>query len=86
MRADRSWLPGPRFGRYAALLVLTSLACAFSAEAGNEKPLVEARKFTAIFRKWYISHAGWKHGALSLAPLVWHDGLDGQEASLPPGR
>jgi hypothetical protein len=32
--------------------------------------------------KWYISHAGWEHGGLSLAPLVWHDGLDEEEASI----
>lgn len=32
--------------------------------------------------KWYISHAGWEHGGLSLAPLVWHDGLDSADASL----
>ncbi len=32
--------------------------------------------------KWYISHAGWEHGGLSLAPLTWHDGLDGEDSSL----
>jgi len=32
--------------------------------------------------KWYISHAGWEHGGLSLAPLTWHDGLDQADASL----
>ncbi len=35
--------------------------------------------------RWFISHAGWEHGGLSLAPLTWHDGLDHAEASLPPG-
>lgn len=35
--------------------------------------------------RWYISHAGWEHGGLSLAPLSWHDGLDEQDASLKPG-
>jgi beta-fructofuranosidase len=35
--------------------------------------------------KWYISHAGWEHGGLSLAPLTWHDGLDEANASLKPG-
>lgn len=34
---------------------------------------------------WYISHAGWEHGGLSLARLVWHDGLDGADSSLKPG-
>ena len=33
---------------------------------------------------WYISHAGWEHGGLSLAPLLWHDGLDQADASLTP--
>jgi beta-xylosidase len=36
--------------------------------------------------KWYISHAGWEHGGLSLAPLIWHDGLDDADASLKPGQ
>jgi hypothetical protein len=36
--------------------------------------------------KWYISHAGWEHGGLSLAPLIWHDGLDAENASLGPGE
>jgi hypothetical protein len=36
--------------------------------------------------KWYISHAGWEHGGLSLAPLNWHDGLDREDASLKPGE
>lgn len=31
--------------------------------------------------KWYISHAGWERGGLSLAPLIWHDGLDKEPAS-----
>ncbi len=35
--------------------------------------------------KWYISHAGWERGGLSLAPLIWHDGLDGEDTSLQPG-
>jgi beta-fructofuranosidase len=35
--------------------------------------------------QWYISHAGWEHGGLSIAPLVWHDGLDAQDTSLQPG-
>jgi beta-fructofuranosidase len=35
--------------------------------------------------KWYISHAGWEHGGLSLAPLAWHDGLDEAESSLKSG-
>jgi beta-fructofuranosidase len=35
--------------------------------------------------QWYISHAGWAHGGLSLAPLLWHDGLDKEDASLRPG-
>ena len=32
--------------------------------------------------KWFISHAGWERGGLSLAPLLWHDGLDDADASL----
>jgi beta-fructofuranosidase len=35
---------------------------------------------------WYISHAGWERGGLSLAPLQWHDGLDQAETSLLPGH
>jgi len=35
--------------------------------------------------QWYISHAGWEHGGLSLAPLRWHDGLDKAKTSLAPG-
>ena len=35
---------------------------------------------------WYISHAGWEHGGLYLAPLIWHDGLDAADASLAPGQ
>jgi predicted GH43/DUF377 family glycosyl hydrolase len=31
---------------------------------------------------WFISHVGWMNGGLSLAPLNWHDGLDGHDASL----
>jgi sucrose-6-phosphate hydrolase SacC (GH32 family) len=33
---------------------------------------------------WFISHAGWFKGALELAPLLWHDGLDDQPASIAP--
>ena len=33
----------------------------------------------------YISHAGWEQGGLSLAPLIWQDGLDEADASLKPG-
>ncbi len=36
--------------------------------------------------KWYISHAGWERGGLSLAPLIWHDGLDGEESSVKAGE
>jgi beta-fructofuranosidase len=36
--------------------------------------------------KWFISHAGWERGGLSLAPLVWHDGLDRASSSLETGR
>ena len=36
--------------------------------------------------KWYISHAGWERGGLSLAPLLWHDGLDENDSSLVPGQ
>ncbi len=38
-----------------------------------------------VDEKWYISHAGWEQGGLSVAPLIWHDGLDGEDASLKPG-
>ena len=38
-----------------------------------------------VDEKWYVSHAGWEHGGLSLAPLSWHDGLDEADASLKPG-
>jgi beta-fructofuranosidase len=34
---------------------------------------------------WFISHAGSEHGGLSLARLIWHDGLDGADSSLKPG-
>jgi beta-fructofuranosidase len=34
---------------------------------------------------WYISHAGWEQGGLSLAPLLWRDKLDRVSASLKPG-
>ncbi len=34
---------------------------------------------------WYISHAGWERGGLSLARLLWQDGLDGADSSLKPG-
>jgi beta-fructofuranosidase len=36
--------------------------------------------------KWYISHAGWDRGGLSIAPLIWHDGLDSADTSLKPGE
>jgi hypothetical protein len=35
--------------------------------------------------KWYISHAGWEQGGLSIAPLIWKDGLDKETTSLQPG-
>jgi beta-fructofuranosidase len=35
---------------------------------------------------WFISHAGSEHGGLSLARLIWHDGLDGADSSLKPGE
>ena len=34
--------------------------------------------------QWYISHAGWERGGLSLAPLFWHDGLNQADSSLNP--
>lgn len=34
---------------------------------------------------WYISRSGGEHGGLSLARLIWHDGLDGADSSLKPG-
>jgi beta-fructofuranosidase len=33
--------------------------------------------------RWYVSHAGWGRGGLYLAPLIWNDGLDDAETSLP---
>jgi beta-fructofuranosidase len=34
--------------------------------------------------KWYITHAGWHHGPLKIAPLRWMDGLDDAPASIAP--
>jgi len=37
--------------------------------------------------RWYVSHCGWGQGGVYLAPLIWSDGLDDAETSLPrPGR
>eukprot|EP00026_Physarum_polycephalum_P005755 Phypoly_transcript_05793.p1 GENE.Phypoly_transcript_05793~~Phypoly_transcript_05793.p1 ORF type:complete len:409 (+),score=66.25 Phypoly_transcript_05793:512-1738(+) len=33
---------------------------------------------------WYISRAGWGQGGVFLSPLLWQDGLDSEETSLPP--
>lgn len=33
---------------------------------------------------WFISHAGWMSGPLRLAPLKWHDGLEGEPTNIPP--
>jgi len=35
--------------------------------------------------QWYISHAGWERGGLSLAPLIWYDGQEKTKTSLEPG-
>ncbi len=34
--------------------------------------------------KWYITHAGWMSGPVSIAPLVWKDDLDETPSSIPP--
>jgi beta-fructofuranosidase len=34
--------------------------------------------------KWFITHAGWMNGPISLAPLQWHDALDNAPTSLAP--
>ena len=34
---------------------------------------------------WYVSHCGWGKGGLYLAPLLWDDGLDNAETSMPAG-
>lgn len=33
--------------------------------------------------RWYVSHAGWGQGGLYLAPLIWNDGLDDSDTSVP---
>jgi len=33
--------------------------------------------------KWYVSHCGWGRGGVYLAPLVWADGEDDSDTSLP---
>jgi len=35
--------------------------------------------------KWFISHAGWEKGGLSLSPLIWEDGLESADAWPKPG-
>jgi beta-fructofuranosidase len=35
--------------------------------------------------RWYISNTGWMNGPVSLAPLQWHDGLDGAPSNVSPG-
>jgi len=34
--------------------------------------------------KWYITHAGWMSGPVSIAPLKWKDDLDETPSSIPP--
>lgn len=34
--------------------------------------------------RWFVTHAGWKQGGLYLAPLLWRDGLDDADSSMPP--
>jgi hypothetical protein len=34
--------------------------------------------------RWYITHAGWMSGPVSVAPLEWKDDLDGTPSSIPP--
>jgi arabinan endo-1,5-alpha-L-arabinosidase len=60
----------------------------FRWEIGNHAGTINAHASEVVRDvdgKWYISHAGWEHGGLSLAPLVWHDRLNEAEASLTPG-
>ena len=83
--------------RRSLLMALALLGCTPIGLVAAEKVLVTAGKFTEVFDpkagekepwcsgKWYISHAGWEHGGLSLAPLIWQDGLDEADASLKPG-
>ncbi len=33
--------------------------------------------------KWYVSHCGWYQGGVYLAPLVWNDGIDDADTSMP---
>ena len=35
---------------------------------------------------WHITHTGWMNGPVCLAPLNWHDGLDGAPTSIPPAQ
>jgi beta-fructofuranosidase len=61
----------------------------FHWEAGNQVGTIYAHASEVVRDvdgKWYISHAGWEHGGLSLAPLIWQDGLDREDASLKPGE
>jgi arylsulfatase A len=36
--------------------------------------------------RWWITHAGWMNGPVSMAPLLWRDGLDGAETSVPVAK
>lgn len=36
--------------------------------------------------QWYVSRCGWARGGVYLAPLVWADGEDDDDTSLPPPR
>jgi hypothetical protein len=32
---------------------------------------------------WYVTHAGWGQGGVWMAPIVWSDGLDAADTSMP---
>jgi hypothetical protein len=36
--------------------------------------------------RWYVSRCGWDRGGVYLAPLLWNDGEDEADTSLPPPR
>jgi beta-fructofuranosidase len=33
--------------------------------------------------EWYISHCGWGQGGVYLAPLIWNDGINDDDISIP---
>jgi hypothetical protein len=77
---DHTFMRGPD-GTWHVFAIMHILPVNFARDPG--KNLLHAT--TKLPTQWYISHAGWEHGGLSLAPLAWHDGLDETDASLKPG-